>query len=274
MIHHSSSAYALITGGGHGIGAEFAELLAEKGWDLILVGRNNDRLQQTASNLGSTYGREVLTAVHDLSAPEETEKLHRWCGERNLRVELLINNAGFGLFGPSVTQQLSEVESMLGLNVTSLTLLSDLFAADMAERGSGAVLNVGSLAGRSPMPNFAAYGASKSYVRTFSLALRAELAGTGVTVTCLEPGYVRTSFDDNAKIRSRRYRAFSRKSGMEPGAGLKAVMKGRAVAVPGLMNRLIVLISSLVPEPIAAAVIGKAVRALASDEEGSDAVNA
>jgi hypothetical protein len=270
MIHHTDHAFALITGGGSGIGADFAELLAERGWKLLLVGRTEEKLKRTAAELTAAYGVEARTAVHDLSDPEEATRLHRYCAEERMTVELLINNAGFGLFGSATEQILPEVEAMIRLNITSLTLLSSLFAADMKSRGSGAILNVGSIAGRSPMPNFAAYGASKSYVRSYSLALRAELAGTGVQVSCLEPGYVRTAFDENAKIRSRRYRAFSRRNGMEPRAvarvGIRAMLKGRAVAVPGLSNRLVLFFTALVPEQLAAAVIGRAVRKLSADQ--------
>ena len=269
MIQYNREAYALITGGGHGIGAEFADLLAAEGWNIIITGRNEENLQQTASALASRHGVRAEVKVHDLSDPEQAHELHRRCEAEGLRVEILINNAGFGLFGRAYEQDLKEVEGMLQLNIVSLTALSTLFAADMKARGSGGLLNIGSLAGRSPMPNFAAYGASKGYVRSFSVALNAELAGSGVHCSCLEPGYVRTDFDTNARIHSARYRAFSRKHGMEPRevarAGVKALKRGKAVAIPGITNRLIAWFSGIVSEPLAAFVIGRGVRALSSD---------
>jgi short-subunit dehydrogenase len=177
--------------------------------------------------------------------------LHETCAKRGLEVELLVNNAGAGLFGPSADLAAEGVEAMLGLNVLSLTSLCALFGRDMKARGKGRILNVGSLAGNFALPYFASYAASKSYVLSYSLALRAELKKAGVSVTCVLPGYVRTSFDDSAGIASPAYRAFSAAAGMEAAAvaraGLHALDRGRPCSVAGASNKVAAALSKLVP---------------------------
>jgi hypothetical protein len=152
--------------------------------------------------------------------------------------------------------------------VTSLTLLSTLFGKAMAERDGGYILNVGSLAGRTPMPHFASYGASKRYVHDFSIALRHELAHRGVGVTCLEPGYVRTSFDANAHIENERYLRFSERNSMHPqevaAAGLRGLFRGKARVVPGFSNSIIAALASVIPPSWSARVVYGAVSRLTS----------
>src|SRR6056297_2166115 len=163
--------YALITGGGSGIGYEFADLLAARGWNLVLVGRSEEKLQQAAEQLSARHaGCDVQTLSSDLAVPGEAERVAAECGHRELQVKMLINNAGRGLFGPLTEQDPGELLQMLRLNIEALTVLSHRLAGSLDY-----LLNVGSMAGRLPMPRYAAYGASKSYVREFTLALRQEL---------------------------------------------------------------------------------------------------
>ena len=140
---------------------------------------------------------------------------------------------------------------MLSLNILSLTSLCGLFGGDMESRGSGRILNVGSLAGEFALPYFASYAASKSYVLGYSLALRAELRASGVSVSCLLPGYVRTGFDENAGIASPAYRAFSVRSGMDAARvariGLRALGKNRPYAIAGSRNKIASCLAKLVP---------------------------
>ena len=259
---------ALVTGGASGIGREFAGGLARAGLELILTGRNEEKLETARRELGEEFGVNVETKRADLSDPQSPHELYRDFGEAKGGVFLLINNAGSGLFGPSTEQSPAEAAQMLSLNITGLTLLCLLFGKKMAQEGEGFILNVGSLAGRSPMPYFAAYGASKSYVRNFSVALRAELKPQGVQVCCLEPGYVRTSFDKNAHADNEAYRKFSDRNAMSAAqvaaAGLKALFRGRALVVPGFANRLLGGLSGILPATWTARIVHRSVNSLIS----------
>jgi uncharacterized protein len=242
---------ALVTGASGGIGREFALQLARLGWKLILVGRNEGRLDETRKALAGAAAGEAIVLKADLSDRGAGIALHEDCVKRGLEVELLVNNAGAGLFGLSADLSAEAVESMLALNLLSLTSLSSLFGRDMRAKGSGRILNVGSLAGQFALPYFASYAASKSYVLSFSLALRAELRKGGVSVSCLLPGYVKTGFDAGAGIGSAAYLAFSSAAGMSASAvaksGLRALAHDRPYAVAGVRNKIAAALSMLVP---------------------------
>jgi uncharacterized protein len=243
--------YALVTGASGGLGREFAKQLALSGWKLILVGRGADRLEETRRALAGPAAGEAIALRADLAEKGAAARLHDECCARGLEVELLVNNAGAGLFGKSVDLSSEKVESMLALNMLSLTSLCALFGADMAKKGSGRILNVGSLAGKYALPYFASYAASKSYVLSYSLALRAELKTSGVRVSCVLPGYIRTGFDESAGIGSPKYRAFSARMGKSPQAvaraGLAAASRNRPYAVAGGSNKIAAALSNLVP---------------------------
>jgi uncharacterized protein len=243
--------WALVTGASGGIGREFALQLARGGWKLILVGRNGERLEETRRALDGEAAGESVVIRADLSAPGAGIALHETCASRALEVELLVNNAGSGLFGPSSDLPAERVEAMLGLNMVSLTSLCALFGRDMKAKGIGYILNVGSLAGSFALPYFASYAASKSYVLSYSLALRAELRKAGVAVSCILPGYVRTRFDEGAGIASPAYRAFSDFAGMEAAdvarAGLRALDRDLPYAVAGARNKIAAALSKLLP---------------------------
>lgn len=259
---------ALITGGASGIGLEFARILARSEWNLILVGRTESKLVEAQKSLVEEYGVSIKTKTADLSQSEEAYELFNKYGNEDPHVFLLINNAGTGLFGEVLGQSPAELARMIELNITSLTTLSTLFGKEMAEQGGGYILNVGSLAGRSPMPFFASYGASKSYVHNFTVALRAELADKMVHLTCLEPGYVRTSFDSNAKVENESYLRFSERNAMSPKEvaeiGLRGLLKGKARVVPGTANRLVAALASHVPPSWSAGLIYRSLKKMIS----------
>ncbi len=242
---------ALVTGASGGIGAELARLLDKAGWGVILVGRDSSRLEATRRSLAGAAAEASTAISADLSAPGAAEALHAECRARGLRVELLANNAGSAVFGPAAGQDPSRTEAMLGLNVLALTSLCSLFGRDMIAAGSGRILNIGSMAGDYALPYFGAYAASKSYVHSFSLALRAELRGSGVGVTCVLPGYVRTGFDHAAGISSEAYLKFSESAGMSAAkvaaAGLRALEADRPIAVAGGANKVAAALGRLVP---------------------------
>lgn len=269
---------ALVTGASGGIGAAFARLLSAGSWGLILVGRDRRRLESTLSSLDGPVAKKSTTIVADLSVQGSARRLHTECRERGLPVELLINNAGSGLFGLCQDLPIEKTEAMLELNIVTLTSLCSLFARDMQLSGGGRILNVGSLAGNFALPYFAAYAASKSYVLSFSLALRAELKKAGVGVSCLLPGYVRTGFDEAAGITSPAYKSFSESAGMSAEAvarvGLAALEADRPYKIAGLGNRLAALFGRLLPRSAMPVLVkpflDNMISANASDTPGSD----
>lgn len=270
MDARKAAGTALVTGASGGIGAEFARALSREGWRLVLAGRSAERLESVRAGLEGPLAKEALVLQADLSEPGAGERLHRACGDRGLEVDLLVNNAGAGVFGESADLRPDELEAMAALNVTALTVLSSLFGRDMRDRGRGGILNVGSFAGLNATPYFAAYAATKSYVLSFSLALRAELRPRGVGVTCLLPGYVRTNFDAAAGIRSARYLAFSERNAMDAAdvarIGLRALARGRAWVVAGARNKLAAFLLGLLPRAAAPALMKASLDGLLSEE--------
>lgn len=230
---------ALVTGASGGIGEELAKLLASKGCGLVLVARSGDKLRRLAESL-----RQVPVEILpiDLSTATAPGQVQSFLESKKLEIDILINNAGFGTFGPFVE---SDPETELGqiqLNVTTLTHLTRLLLPPMVKRGKGRILNVASTAAFQPGPMMAVYYATKAYVLSFSEALANELRGTGVTSTCLCPGPTSTGFNERAKLGNGGL--LSKKSVMMEAAavarrGYDGMMKGRRLVIPGLLNKVL-----------------------------------
>ncbi len=231
---------ALVTGASSGIGLELAKVHASKGGDLILVARRNDRLNEVKEKILEKYGVEVEIIVKDLAADGAGKELYEEIKERGHRVEYLINNAGFGGHGYFYEREWKRDHDMIVLNILTLTELTRMFLPEMVERGSGRILNVASMAGFIPGPFQAVYYATKAFVLSFSEAIASELDGSGVTVTALCPGPTKTEFEEVADVAGSK--AFMIQASVESVArfGYKSMLKGRAVAVPGSANRLLV----------------------------------
>jgi len=262
---------AIVTGASQGIGKYIAEALAREGCDIAICARTESDLADAAQDI-EDEGAEVLALPMDVTDAGEPERLVEECRRRKLPIRMLINNAGRGLYGPLQQQDPTQLQQMLRLNIEALMLLSRSFAGTVDY-----ILNVGSVAGRLPMPRYAAYGASKSFVREFTLALRQELLGAAKAnkapkVSVLEPGYVNTGFDENAGIENRRYKKFSVGNSMTARRvaeiGLRGLLAGRPVIVPGLRNWAMVTLVRLLPKTLTARVVWKAFSALTSDESG------
>jgi hypothetical protein len=253
------SKQALITGASGGLGREFARQLAATGIDTVLASRNKEKLEKLKAEIESDYRTAAAVVPIDLSLPGAANALFAECEKRKLRIDILINNAGTGLFGESVTLEPEKIEGMLILNVAALTSLASIFGAKMVRRGGGHILNVGSFAGNQATPYFAGYAASKRYVHDFSLALRRELKRTGVMVTCLVPGFVSTGFDENAGISNPRYLSFSKRRSLPVSevvrTGLQAMFKGKGRVTAGAGNKLLAVIAAMVPPRIKTAII-------------------
>lgn len=235
---------ALVTGASSGIGLEIAKELARKGFDLVLVARREDKLQELAALLSP----HVNVTVHpfDLSQPETPQQLFEALQGR--QIDVLVNNAGFADYGPSIESDAQKMSAMLEVNVVALTKLTRLFLPGMVERKTGRIMNVASVAAYFPGPLMSVYYASKGYVLSFSEALINEVAGTGVTVTCLCPGATSSGFQDVAGMgESKLIQNVTMTSKAVAQKAVRAMLRGDGVYVSGLNNRLVTLLPRLLP---------------------------
>lgn len=245
---------ALVTGASIGIGREMALLLAQQGHDLVLVARGEAKLNELAAELKQKHGANGTVIALDLGRAGSAQALFDAVKAKGIAVDVLLNNAGFGLKGRFVKLSLAEQQEMIQLNVTTLTELCWLFGRDMATRGQGRILNVGSIASFEPGPEFAVYSATKAYVLSFSEAIDAELRVKGVNVTALCPGAVLTNFHDRANNDSKLLLATAMKPEPVARAGLRALFSGQPVVIPGLINWIAAFTVRLTPRRVVTAV--------------------
>ena len=234
----------LITGSSVGIGLALSRVFAAGGSNLILVARNREKLEQVAQELRNAAKIDVAVIPMDLSEPGSPQALYDEVAARGKVVDVLVNNAGMGVFGPFAESGWQRDEALLYLHVLNLTYLTRLFVTGMIERRSGGILNVASTAAFQPGPLLALYYASKAYVLSFSEALFNELRGTGVSVTALCPGAVATEFVKRAEMENSRLASGKVLAIMSAErvaqAGYRGFRSGAAVVIPGTLNKLVV----------------------------------
>jgi short-subunit dehydrogenase len=230
------SKLAVITGASSGIGLSLANKFASENYDLVIVARSENELRSIAKRISDKEGVKVSVVPADLSIDGAADKL--WDRLKNETIDVFINNAGFGDLHDIVDADPSKLTSMIALNITALTRLSQLAAISMKKRGSGSIINLASVLSFFPSPHGAVYGATKAYVLSFSEALSEELKGTGVHVTALAPGVTNTNFAAQANMQD-----LGIMKGNIPTAddvaeyGYRAFVKHKVVAVPGLGNK-------------------------------------
>lgn len=238
-----------------------AEQLAARKADLVLVARRTGKLEQLAGALRSAHGVEVHTLPFDLSSMDAGRGLFEMTRKRELTVDILINNAGAGSYGPSWELDEEVVSAQTRLNTATLAQTCRLFGREMRRRSSGWILNVGSVVGFVSVPHYAAYAADKAFVLHFSEALAAEMRGTGVSVSVLCPGTNQTEFFEVAG--QRRLPLAMRITSMRPektaAIAVKGLIRGKRLIVPGWSNRLLVFLLRLAPRRFATAVAGRMV---------------
>ncbi|WP_244227799.1 SDR family NAD(P)-dependent oxidoreductase, partial [Corallococcus aberystwythensis] len=228
---------ALVTGASSGLGEVFARELAARGMDLVLVARSEDRMRTLAEELSKAHNIQAEVIALDLGREGAGRELHARCQEKGLRVDLLVNNAGFGTHGAFDAAPFARQHEQVMLNVTSLVDTSHLFLPDMLARGMGGILNVASIAGFQPVPYMAIYAASKAFVLSFTEALFEETRERGVRVLALCPGPVRTAFFDVVGTQQAAVGPMATAEEVVLRA-LKALDQGRASVVPGWRNWL------------------------------------
>jgi short-subunit dehydrogenase len=249
---------AVVTGASSGIGRAFAEQLAASGHDLVLVARSRDRLEALAAQLRERDGVEVRTAVADLADSRAVTDIAE--SLRAAPPDLLVNNAGVGTAGAFHELDVEREEAMLHVNILALVRLTHACLPGMLVRGSGAIVNVSSLAGEVPSGYNATYGASKAFVTSFSQALYEELRDTPIAVQCLLPGLTDTAWAETAGL--------DMGSGSVPiadpadvaRASLAALANGSAICIPGKTNRILALIQRVMPRSLMRRVTAKATR--------------
>lgn len=237
----------LITGASMGIGRDMALELAEQVGHLILVARSQEALRQLATRLEAEQGVKTTVIALDLAQPDAAETLYRQVSELGLRVDVLVNNAGFGLKGEFLALPLSDQQRMMQLNMGTLTALCHLFGQDMVRRGEGRILNVASVAAFQPGPLMAIYCATKAFVLSLSEALDTELRPKGVRVTALCPGAVDTHFHTVAKNDSKLLLGMAMQPEPVAREAVRGLLHGRRVVIPGWLNRLSVFSVRLMP---------------------------
>lgn len=243
---------AVITGASSGIGLALAQVLAERGHDLVLVARDVQKLSAIAQELSTKHGIKPTPIQMDLSKPGAAAAL--FAQIEDMPVGIFINNAGAGQCGPFLNTDSEKDAGIISLNITALTELCKLAAAHMQARGGGSILNVASTGAYQPGPYIAVYYASKAYVLSFTQALRKELAGSGVAVSALCPGATATDFSRRAGKRDIRGAMSARAVALRAYKGLQ---KNKGVIIPGAGNKLAVLFSRLVPGALSARIVGR-----------------
>ncbi|HEY2713440.1 MAG TPA: SDR family NAD(P)-dependent oxidoreductase [Chthoniobacterales bacterium] len=248
--------HALITGASAGIGREFACQLADRAALLLLVARREERLHRLRDELQAHHPK-LQIEIHrtDLARRDEVESLLGWIEGQNFHIDLLINNAGLGDLGAFASSDPEKVEQILQVNMVALTRLTRALLPQMIACGRGAILNVSSSASFLPIPNFAVYAATKAYVTSFSEALRGELHGSGIHVSALCPGPVKTEFTSVA----RRQKSTSMPNEPEiayvaveqvVADALQGIEYNKAIVIPGMLMKLGMFLVRLTPLPL------------------------
>ncbi len=247
---------ALITGASSGIGYELAKLFAQDGYRLVLVARHRDHLLYVAGQLRETYDVSVTVLVKDLSITTAAAELVAELRQAGLPIDVLVNNAGFGAYGPFAQTSLTAEQEMMQLNMVSLVQLTKLLLPDMVSEAKGKILNVASTAAFQPGPLMAVYYATKAFVLSFSEALANELRGTGVSVTALCPGPTQSGFQQRSGMqRSRLMSGKIMDAETVAKIGYRGLMKNKTVVIPGLKNKLLALAVRFVPRNVVTRVV-------------------
>jgi short-subunit dehydrogenase len=240
----------VVTGASSGIGHALSLVAARDGGPMMLIGTSQTALDEVAAEL-SRSGVESHALALDLADADAGARIETALAEQGLYCDVLVNSAGFGVFGLAAEADRAQQLRLIDVNIRALTELTLRFLPGMIARRRGGVLNLGSLTAYTPGPMMAAYFASKAYVKSFSLALAAEVAGTGVTVTCFNPGVVRTPFFQRCNVNTRLFKIVPRANADDTAeAGWRAFKAGKRLIVPRFMNRVIAGFCSIVPDSL------------------------
>lgn len=267
-MENKARSYALVTGATSGIGLELAKLFAQDDYHLVLTARSETELLEVAEQL-RTNGREIITIVADFFNPDAPFSVFDEVAAYGIEIDVLVNNAGQGVYGKFIETELQRELDIVHLNITACVVLSKLFIKEMVVRGRGRVLNVSSIAGKIPGPYQAVYHGTKAFVHFFSEAIRSELKDTGVTVTSLLPGATDTDFFRKADMEESKIvqeqeledPSFVAKRGYE------ALMAGKDMVVTGFKNKMQVAMGNLSTDEAASDRMGDMQKPVSRDPE-------
>ncbi len=251
---------ALITGPTSGIGFELISLFCNDNIDLVLVSRNKEKLENIKNYIINNYDVNVFILSIDLSNSGSAKKVYEFCVHHNLKIDYLVNNAGFGIYGFFEKTSIQLEIEMIHLNITSLTELTKYFAVDMKKRGFGKIMNVASTASFQPGPWMSVYCATKHYVLAFSEAIAEEFKNSGVSITTLCPGPTisgfqeRAGFKKNAKLFNSPTTATSKQVAI---FGYRKMMRRKRVVVYGFLNNLSTFFVKFVPNNLKTILVKK-----------------
>jgi short-subunit dehydrogenase len=254
LIMSTEKKYALITGGSSGIGYELAKLFAADQYNLILVSRDQERLQSLQQEFGQQFGVEVQSIAKDLSLKESPLEVYQEVKAKGIEIDVLVNDAGQGVYGEFTETDLDRELDIIQLNIGAYVVLTKCFLKDMVARGSGKILNVGSIAGELPGPWQSVYHGTKAFVNSWSEAIRSEVKDKGVTVTVLLPGATDTDFFNKADMEESKMVQETKLADPAKVAkdGFEALMSGDDKIVSGLKNKVQVAMGNFMPDSMAA----------------------
>jgi len=246
-------AWAVVTGASSGIGWEFAKVLAREGYDVFALARREERLKQLKQEIEDEFGQDVVPIVVDLSQPVELENAYKTARAHSQNIEVLINNAGFGLYGPFQESDLNTNLQMIDLNIRALTHLTQLAVADFtSEKRLGYICNVASTAAFQPGPLMAIYFATKAYVLSFSEAIAEELAEKNVYVSALCPGPTKSEFGNVANFGTHGDLSKVKLPTSQEVAeyGYRSMKAGKPAAIHGTLNWVLASANRLAPREV------------------------
>ncbi len=249
--------YALVTGASKGIGKEMAIALAKRKYDLLLIARSESLLKELATSLTEQYKVQVSYKALDLSDPAADTIIYNWIRENSFQVSFLVNNAGYGLWGNFEVLTLPEQQNMIYLNTVFPVNLTHRLLPLLKQEKSSYILNVASTASYQAVPSLTVYAATKSFLLLFSRGLRYELKDTGVSVSCLSPGPVKTGFIERAGMQAIQETAdrFGMNADEVAETAIRKTLKGTAEIIPGFTNKLGVFFSWLLPKRLIEGVV-------------------
>ncbi len=248
---------ALITGASAGIGLEFAKIFAKEKYDLVITARNETKLNELANEIKNNHNVNVKVIAKDLSKQNAGEEIFDILKNESIVTDVLINNAGFGVFDNYWNVELQDEKNMLQVNIMALAELTNLFAKDMVNRGGGKILNVASTAAFQPGPTMAGYYASKAFVLSYSQAVDFELRKKGVQVSTLCPGPTITEFQIRANMEDLNLfkKGFTMSAEEVAQIGYNGLMKGKPVIIAGAMNKISAMSSKISPSKVSMKIV-------------------
>jgi short-subunit dehydrogenase len=241
--------YVLVTGASSGIGWHISEALAQKGYAIIAVSNQHQQLDELKKKLEQAYPVAVVTINIDLAQENSAQQIFDYCEKHKLEVEVLVNNAGILIFREAAQVDYSRTKAILNLHMTTPALLCRLFGEKMIMQRKGFILNVSSISAVMPYPGISLYGPTKTFLRYFTRALRTEMKYYGIKVTCLIPGATATALYEphNLNIPLAMKLGVMKKPETVAKAGVNALFNNSAECIPGLLNKLTVILLPFIP---------------------------